>query len=68
MVGVMNNALLGTSLQVPLLLIDRCQNEHFCIFKDPPDAQRQSVLSCADLRRHSRFSASDRFLVESIDT
>ena len=29
MVGVMHNALFGTSLRVPLLMIARCQNEHF---------------------------------------
>ena len=45
MVGVMVNVLFGTSLHVPLLLIDRCRNEHFCIFKEPPDARRQSLLS-----------------------
>ena len=66
--GVMVNVLFGTSLQVPLLLIARYQNENFCIFKKPPEARRRSLLSCADLRRRSRFSASDRFLVESVDT
>ena len=68
MVGVMVNVLFGSSLHVSLLLIDRCQNENFCIFKDPPEARRQSLLSCTDRRRCSRFSALDRFLVESIDT
>ena len=45
MVGVMVNTLVGTSLHVPLFLIERCQKEHFCIFNDPPDARRQSLLS-----------------------
>ena len=45
MAGVMVNVLFGTSLHVPLLLIDRCRNEHFCIFKEPTDARRQSLLS-----------------------
>ena len=45
MVGMMVNVLFGTSLHAPLLLIDSCRNEHFCIFKEPPDALRQSLLS-----------------------
>ena len=68
MVSVMNNALFGTTLHVPMLLIVMCRIEHFCIFKDSPDARRQSLLSYADLQQRSWFSASGRFLVESIDT
>ena len=44
-VGMMVRLLFGTSLHVPLLLIERCRNVHFCIFNDPPDARRQSLLS-----------------------
>ena len=42
MVGVMVNVLFGTSLHVSLLMIEICRNEHFCKFKEPPEARMQS--------------------------
>ena len=33
MVGMMVRSLFGTSLHVPLLLIERCRNEHFVYSK-----------------------------------
>ena len=44
MVGMMVRLLFGTSFHVPLLLIETCRNEHFCISKEPPDACRQLLL------------------------
>ena len=44
MVGMMARPLFGTSLHVPLMLIERCQNANFCIFNDPPDVLRQLLL------------------------
>ena len=45
MVGMMVRSLFGTSLHVPLFLIDRCRNAHFFIFNDLPGARRRSMLS-----------------------
>ena len=44
MVGIMVRFLFGTSLHVPLMLIDRWRKEHFCIFNKLPDARRQSLI------------------------